>query len=45
MSDPDTWWLNLTNLALGTGVLLCVLAVAASAVWCAIQNRSKTHRV
>jgi len=26
-------------------VLLCVLAVAASAVWCTIQNRLKTHPV
>jgi hypothetical protein len=45
MSDPATWWLNVTNITLGAGVLLCVLAVAASAVWCTIQNRLKTHPV
>jgi hypothetical protein len=27
-SDPETYWLNVTNLALGIVVLLCVAAVA-----------------
>lgn len=32
MGDPDTFWLNLTNAALGVVVLACLLAVALGVV-------------
>jgi hypothetical protein len=43
VTDPDTWWLNLTNIALGVGVLLCFLAVAAGAIYAAIKRRPESH--
>jgi len=32
MDDPRTWWLNLTNIALGVGVLVFLLIVVGAAV-------------
>jgi hypothetical protein len=43
VTDPDTWWLNLTNIALGVGVLLCFLAVAAGAIYGAMKRRPESH--
>lgn len=39
MGDPDTFWLNVTNIAMGAGVLLCALAVAAGAFYGWIKRR------
>jgi hypothetical protein len=33
MGDPETYWLNFTNIALGVVVLVCVLAVALGVVY------------
>lgn len=41
--DPETVWINLTNLALGIVTLLCVLAVAwgvFAEVWARMKVRS-----
>jgi len=43
MGDPETWWLNLTNIVMGGGVLLFVLLVAASAVYEAFKHRAGSH--
>ena len=32
MSDPSTYWLTLTNIALGVVVLICCLAIAAGVI-------------
>ncbi len=39
MGDPDTFWLNFTNIALGAVVLVCVLAVALGVVYDLVQRR------
>jgi hypothetical protein len=42
VDDSDTWWLNLTNIALGAGVLLCFLVVAAGAIYHVLKRRSES---
>lgn len=44
MGDPDTFWLNVTNIAMGAGVLLCALTVAAGAIygWIKRHRESRT---
>ena len=44
--DPETVWINLTNLALGIVTLLCVLAVAwgvFAEVWARLKVRLAAH--
>ncbi len=40
MSDPSTYWLNFTNIALGILVLICCGAVAFG-IWQALAARRK----
>lgn len=39
MVYPDMWWLNVTNIAMGVGVLLCGLAVACGLVQGILKKR------
>ncbi|HUP05403.1 MAG TPA: hypothetical protein VMU19_15500 [Bryobacteraceae bacterium] len=43
MSDPATYWLNVTNIALGVMVLLCCAAVAYGVVQELAARRRKAH--
>lgn len=38
-SDPDTFWLNVTNIGLGLVVLICVAVIAGSIVKEALARR------
>jgi len=42
-SDPQTLWLNLTNLALGIVALLAVMAVAGAVAWELVLKRRRAH--
>lgn len=44
MGDPDTFWLNLTNAALGVVVLVCLLAVALGVVKALVSRRRARAR-
>ena len=41
MSDPSTYWLNITNIALGVVVLICCLAVGIGVVQELAAKRKK----
>ena len=41
MSDPSTYWLNLTNIALGIVTLICCLAVGFGVVQEIMARRKK----
>ena len=41
MSDPSTYWLNITNIALGVVVLICCVAVAIGVVQELAAKRQK----
>jgi hypothetical protein len=41
VSDPSTYWLNVTNIALGVVVLICCLAVAIGVVQELAAKRKK----
>jgi hypothetical protein len=41
MGDPQSWWLNLTNVALGAGVLLVALLVLAGAAFEAFKHHHR----
>ena len=41
MSDPSTYWLNVTNIALGVVVLICCLAVGIGVVQELAAKRKK----
>jgi hypothetical protein len=41
MSDPSTYWLNVTNIALGVVVLICCIAVAIGVVQELAAKRQK----
>ena len=41
MSDPSTYWLNLTNAALGIVVLICCFAVGFGVVQEVLARRKK----
>jgi hypothetical protein len=43
MHDPSTYWLTVTNIALGVVVLACCLAVAVGIVQEVATRRKKTH--
>ena len=42
MSDPSTYWLNVTNIALGVVVLICCLAVGIGVLQ-ELAARRKKH--
>jgi hypothetical protein len=42
MSDPSTYWLNVTNIALGVMVLVCCVAVAFGVVQELAAKRKKS---
>ena len=42
MSDPSTYWLNITNIALGVMVLVCCIAVACGVVQELAAKRKKS---
>ena len=42
MSDPSTYWLNITNIALGVMVLVCCVAVAFGVVQELAAKRKKS---
>jgi hypothetical protein len=43
MSDPQTWWLNVTNILMGGSVLLFALLVAAGALYEAFRHHAGSH--
>ena len=45
MSDPSTYWLNFTNIALGVVVLICCVAVAIGVVQELAARRKKATRM
>jgi hypothetical protein len=42
LMDPATFWLNVTNIALGLGVLICCLILAQS-VWQDVAERLRSR--
>ena len=42
MSDPSTYWLNFTNIALGVVTLICCLAVGIGILQELAQRRKKS---
>ena len=42
-NDPQTLWLNLTNLALGLVTLTALLVVAGAVAWELVLKRRKAH--
>jgi hypothetical protein len=44
-SDPQTLWLNITNLALGLVTLLAVLVLAAGVAWELVERRRRAREV
>ena len=44
-SDPQTWWLNMTNLGLGLVALVALLAIAYGIVWDLIAKRRESQQV
>jgi hypothetical protein len=42
LMDPATFWLNVTNIALGVGVLICCLLLAHS-VWQDVAERLRSR--
>lgn len=44
-SDPQTWWLNMTNLGLGLIALIAVAAVGYGIVWDLIAKWRESARV
>ena len=44
MGDSETYWLNVTNIALGAIVLVCILAVALGVVYDLIARRRAKAR-
>jgi hypothetical protein len=43
MNDPSTYWLNVTNIALGVVVLACCIAVVVGIVQEVAARRKKVH--
>lgn len=43
MGDPENWWLNLTNVLMGGGVLVFVLAVVAGAVYDRLKHHAESR--
>ncbi len=41
LSDPKTYWLNITNIGLGLVVLICCVAVARTIIQDLIAHRSQ----
>ena len=44
-NDPQTWWLNMTNLGLGLVALVALLAIGYGIVWDLIAKRRETAHV
>jgi len=44
-SDPQTLWLNVTNLALGLVTLLAVLVLVGGIAWELVERRRKAHQL
>jgi hypothetical protein len=44
-SDPQTFWLNMTNLGLGLVALIAVLAIGYGIVWDLMEKRQASRRV
>ena len=41
MVEPDTFWLTVTNVALGLVVVVCLFALAGGLAWDAVCRRLK----